>query len=316
MEVWRYGGMLGCATAFALSGSVRRGEGLFLVRLAVLHRSCCADPKRAVGAVAAQFCRELSLPVGYEGFVEDQIQVGLRHLKNHQSFGGERRIKLEVYARLGELVFLDHVEWDLNNPYNTTRQYASQVCMDLGLGLDWFRAIDKEVTQLLTEARQSLTLKDTELPASDVLPALQQIRCEATAWGPRIEKYDPSNDLSAMRARLRQAAQQKRQAAKEKELQNSSKGSQNQLPSQNVKLEEQDKMSQPLKDEKAGAGRERNEGGSEGPSALPDANSLSAHGSKDKAKDMGTSDSKSMSTTLCCQLERKLDMGVQEMCAP
>ena len=51
----------------------------------------------------------------------------------------------QIYARKGEQVFRDEVDWDANNPSNTALQYASTVCLDLGLDFSWFEAVSAQV---------------------------------------------------------------------------------------------------------------------------------------------------------------------------
>lgn len=64
------------------------------------------------------------------------------------------KLSQQVRARLGDYIFCDCVEWNLSNPYNTAEQYSSQICKDLGLGLDWFTAINREMNQRLNGIRQ------------------------------------------------------------------------------------------------------------------------------------------------------------------
>jgi hypothetical protein len=108
-------------------------------------------------AAAARLCHELCLPAAqFEKFIEQQIDVGIKHYKNWRPLDGERLVRLRIAVRRGGQLFRDHPVWDLANPHNTATLYASVTCHELGLDHAWYEAIQFKLQQLLDDVRYEL----------------------------------------------------------------------------------------------------------------------------------------------------------------
>ncbi|GMH46093.1 hypothetical protein BSKO_14057 [Bryopsis sp. KO-2023] len=153
---------------------------------------------------ATRFCSELNLVQHYERLVAEQIAT---QVLSQQDLVGEKLVRLDVYVRNGEWVFRESMEWDMNNPYNLPHQYASQACEELGLDINWFSLIDKEVLNMIKYSREEILLCMEQLSCGERIPSLKRIRRsepELDAYrGPRLERYDPMTDPTSRREEIR-----------------------------------------------------------------------------------------------------------------
>lgn len=142
-------------------------------------------------AAAARLCYELCLPPAqFEKFIEQQIEVGIKHYKNWKRTGVERVVKLKVAVKRGNQLLRDIVLWDLSNPHNTAPLYASVTCRDLALDHAWYEALQHKVQQLIDDVRYELA----HFPSEVQLEQPDSKRLPDEAGFPRLDPYDAALD--------------------------------------------------------------------------------------------------------------------------
>jgi hypothetical protein len=142
-------------------------------------------------AAAARLCHELCLPPAqFEKFIEQQIEVGIKHYKNWKRTGVERVVKLKVAVKRGNQLLRDIVLWDLSNPHNTAPLYASVTCRDLALDHAWYEALQHKVQQLIDDVRYELA----HFPAEVQLEQPDSKRLPDEAGFPRLDPFDAALD--------------------------------------------------------------------------------------------------------------------------
>ena len=75
--------------------------------------------------------------------------------KKYEDIEGEilKTIKLDI--RIGEIVYNDQIEWDINNPNNSPEEFAKCVCMDLGLGTEFILRISHSIREQILEYQKA-----------------------------------------------------------------------------------------------------------------------------------------------------------------
>lgn len=73
---------------------------------------------------------------------------------------------MQIFARKGDTVFRDEIEWDLNCPSNSAAQYAAACCRDLHLGMEWYDTILSQLQTLLTQHLEVCAFRVNLLPST------------------------------------------------------------------------------------------------------------------------------------------------------
>ena len=166
------------------------------------------DPLFTPRGVAARVRHDLGLSLDADKAIEDQIAHALKLYRQHQGQSGsvdQKLVHLSIFARKDDEVFVDELDWDLNEPLNTAVFYTSSVCSDLGLDKSWFETICYYVQGRLDELNEDLLARPHIV---DLLPPPSQVLREEPipAEYPRIEAYDAGKDGEAERQRGRMRA--------------------------------------------------------------------------------------------------------------
>lgn len=95
------------------------------------------------------------LPAGFEGEIISQMKRQISQYKKYEDIEGEilKTIKLDI--RIGEIVYNDQIEWDINNPNNSPEEFAKCVCMDLGLGTEFILRISHSIREQILEYQKA-----------------------------------------------------------------------------------------------------------------------------------------------------------------
>lgn len=72
-----------------------------------------------------------------------------------QKLEGEilKTIKLDI--RIGEIVFSDQFEWDINNPSNSPEEFAKNLCADVGLGSEFLLPITHSIKEQIIDHQKT-----------------------------------------------------------------------------------------------------------------------------------------------------------------
>ena len=75
--------------------------------------------------------------------------------KKYEDIEGEilKTIKLDI--RIGDMLYNDQIEWDINNPNNSPEEFAKSVCKDLGLGTEFVLPISHSIREQILEYQKS-----------------------------------------------------------------------------------------------------------------------------------------------------------------
>ena len=84
-----------------------------------------------------------------------QMKRQISQYKKYEDIEGEilKTIKLDI--RIGEIVYNDQIEWDINNPNNSPEEFAKCVCMDLGLGTEFILRISHSIREQILEYQKA-----------------------------------------------------------------------------------------------------------------------------------------------------------------
>ena len=139
------------------------------------------------------------LPAGFEGEIISQMKRQISQYKKYEDIEGEilKTIKLDI--RIGEIVYNDQIEWDINNPNNSPEEFAKSVCKDLGIGTEFVLPISHSIReQILEFQKAAVNEKKNYLPRYsqsgnnknkvDLNNYLRDIYNRETEWQPDVKQ--------------------------------------------------------------------------------------------------------------------------------
>jgi SWI/SNF-related matrix-associated actin-dependent regulator of chromatin subfamily B protein 1 len=79
----------------------------------------------------------------------------INQYRKYEKIEGEiiKTIKLDI--RIGDIVFTDQFEWDINNTNNSPEDFAKNLCADLGLGSEFILPICHSIKEQILDYQKS-----------------------------------------------------------------------------------------------------------------------------------------------------------------
>ena len=95
------------------------------------------------------------LPAGFDTEISSQMKKQINLYRKYEDIEGEilKTIKLDI--RIGDMLYNDQIEWDINNPNNSPEEFAKSVCKDLGLGTEFVLPISHSIREQILEYQKS-----------------------------------------------------------------------------------------------------------------------------------------------------------------
>ena len=95
------------------------------------------------------------LPAGFDTEISSQMKKQINLYRKYEDIEGEilKTIKLDI--RIGDMLYNDQIEWDINNPNNSPEEFAKCVCMDLGLGTEFILRISHSIREQILEYQKA-----------------------------------------------------------------------------------------------------------------------------------------------------------------
>ncbi|MCQ2818274.1 MAG: SWI/SNF chromatin-remodeling complex subunit SNF5, partial [archaeon] len=160
------------------------------------------EPYLPVKNFAKILCEDNNLPNGFETEIINQMEKQISLYKHYEKIDGEilKVIKLDI--RIGDMVYQDQIEWDINNPDNSPEEFAKTVCIDLGLGTEFVLPICHSIREQILEFQKSVVtekknsyyngyyIKPNALSKNkvDENNYLRDIFTESSEWQPTVKK--------------------------------------------------------------------------------------------------------------------------------
>lgn len=96
------------------------------------------------------------LPNGFESEIINQMEKQISLYKHYEKIEGEilKTIKLDI--RIGDVVYNDQFEWDINNPNNSPEEFAKSICIELGLGTEFVLPICHSIREQILDYQKSV----------------------------------------------------------------------------------------------------------------------------------------------------------------
>lgn len=126
---------------------------------------------------------------------------------------GESRQVVRLNLRMGRVVLRDQFEWDLNAPDNDPESFATQLCIEMGLGAAYAPAVASAVREQLNELAE---FEDKRMARTALSPATAlRPPADAQLWEPRVECLSIDEQVRLERKEKRDARLQRRNRGKD-----------------------------------------------------------------------------------------------------
>lgn len=132
--------------------------------------------------------------------------------KRRRLDSGESRQVVQLNLRMGRVVLRDQFEWDLNSTENCPESFATQLCVEMGLGTEYAPAVAHAVRDQLNNLAEfeDKRARRAVVNARNVLRAPE----EAGHWEPRVECLSVEDQERLERKEKREARLQRRNRGK------------------------------------------------------------------------------------------------------
>ncbi|KAF5831838.1 hypothetical protein DUNSADRAFT_12525 [Dunaliella salina] len=173
--------------------------------------------------VASQLSYALGFNEAEEKAAAEQISRAIVSYARHaiERRREETRVLLEIYVKVGDRAFRDHLDVDLGafggvtiTLLGTVQQYVTSICADLNLDPKaWMTPITKKVYALLQEATEDLQRAPQDVKAMQPLNEAQAVRSAPSnlpsveAVNPELDAYESERDRRREEKRLNAAKQ-------------------------------------------------------------------------------------------------------------
>lgn len=113
------------------------------------------EPYLRVESYAKIIADDNQLPPGFESEIINQMNRQIAQYRKYERIEGEilKTIKLDI--RIGDMVYNDQFEWDINNPNNSPEEFAKTVSADLGLGSEFVLPISHSIREQVLDYQKA-----------------------------------------------------------------------------------------------------------------------------------------------------------------
>lgn len=150
------------------------------------------EPYLTVESYAKIIIEDNQLPSGFENEIINQMNRQISQYRKYERIEGEilKTIKLDI--RIGDMVYNDQFEWDINNPDNSPEGFAKNVCTELGLGTEFLLPIAHSIREQILDYQKAIIneRKNYYYNHNRVVNGnfLRDIYNETSEWQPNVKQ--------------------------------------------------------------------------------------------------------------------------------
>lgn len=114
------------------------------------------EPYLRIENYAKIITEDNQLPLAFEVEIINQMNKQITQYRKYEKIEGEiiKQIKLDI--RIGDIIYTDQFDWDINNPANLPEEFAKILCADLGLGSEFVLPICHSIREQILELQKTV----------------------------------------------------------------------------------------------------------------------------------------------------------------
>ena len=158
------------------------------------------EPYLTVESFAKIISDDENLPSGFENEIINQMKRQISQYSRYEKIEGEILKTIKIEFRIGDMVYTDQFEWDINNAENNPEMFAKSVCADWGLGSEFVLPICHSIREQILEHQKAAVNErksfhsghygktNSSYRVINVNNYLRDIYSENSEWQPHIKQ--------------------------------------------------------------------------------------------------------------------------------